>query len=383
MAVWTTAFINELEDSCFLYVEPGGSKDSSGKTTPRSLRRFPVKGPDGKVDPAHLKNALARIPQADIPDSVKARLTKMAQEMLQHMNGRGDADKKSIDPGGDLIYPGLEYKSRAQAVDAVTPEGIVTAVFSVFDEADDPPEAAGQMPDVIHDGAFAETLVERAGRIDLLHNHNWKSVCGKHIEIWEEPAIGGMAKSQYNLNTFWGNETFQLIKAGDLAAYSFGFLRRRNSPEKKSWEVIDGRRHLYRLHLFELGPTPNAIAVHPAARVIEAKSAGGVLLTDMHLPDLLQQAENVLAALVAEGEQLLERRLELGRKSLSAEAMQNIEESAVRMDELGKRLLALATPPAESGDATPAHRSDREVKSFMLRADLARARLRELGITTE
>src|SRR5262249_14273432 len=49
-AVWTTAYINNLSDSAFLYVESGGKKDSQGKTTPRSLRHFPYKDSSGKID---------------------------------------------------------------------------------------------------------------------------------------------------------------------------------------------------------------------------------------------------------------------------------------------------------------------------------------------
>ena len=37
-ATWTTAFVNDLPDSSFLYIEPGGEKDEEGKTKPRSLR---------------------------------------------------------------------------------------------------------------------------------------------------------------------------------------------------------------------------------------------------------------------------------------------------------------------------------------------------------
>lgn len=85
-AVWTTAFINDLPDSSFLYIEPGGSKDSDGKTTPRSLRHFPVKDAGGKVDLPHLRNALARIPQSGVPDAVKARLKAKAERMLSAAN---------------------------------------------------------------------------------------------------------------------------------------------------------------------------------------------------------------------------------------------------------------------------------------------------------
>jgi hypothetical protein len=71
-AVWTTAYINNLPDACFAYIEPGGKKDASGKTTPRSLRHLPYKDASGKVDKAHTRNALARLPQTNIPDAAKA-----------------------------------------------------------------------------------------------------------------------------------------------------------------------------------------------------------------------------------------------------------------------------------------------------------------------
>ena len=81
-AVWSAAYINMLPDSSFLYIEPDGTKDADGKTTPRSKRHFPVKDANGTVDLPHLRNALARIPQSNLLQSIKDRLTKKAQAML-------------------------------------------------------------------------------------------------------------------------------------------------------------------------------------------------------------------------------------------------------------------------------------------------------------
>lgn len=83
-AVWTTAYINDLPDGAFLHVESGGTKDSEGKTTPRSLRHFPYKDANGTVDLPHLRNALARIPQSSLPQNVKDRLTTRAQRILDN-----------------------------------------------------------------------------------------------------------------------------------------------------------------------------------------------------------------------------------------------------------------------------------------------------------
>lgn len=72
-ATWDTAYVNSLPDSAFAVILPGGSKDSDGKTTPRGLRKLPHHNADGGVDLPHLRNALSRAPQADMPDGLRAR----------------------------------------------------------------------------------------------------------------------------------------------------------------------------------------------------------------------------------------------------------------------------------------------------------------------
>ena len=42
LAVWSTAYVNDLPDGAFLYIAPGGEVEE-GKTKPRSLRFFPFK----------------------------------------------------------------------------------------------------------------------------------------------------------------------------------------------------------------------------------------------------------------------------------------------------------------------------------------------------
>lgn len=85
-AVWTTAYINTLPDSAFLYIAPGGTMDAEDKTVPRSLRYFPVRDDAGNLDHPHLMNALARIPQADIPQEAKDKAKAEAQALLAEYN---------------------------------------------------------------------------------------------------------------------------------------------------------------------------------------------------------------------------------------------------------------------------------------------------------
>lgn len=94
-AVWTTAYVNNLPDSAFFHISPGGEKDEEGKTKPRSLRHLPYKDADGKVDLPHLRNAIARAPQVNglAPEKAKA-IQARAQKMLARMQ---DSNKSKMD----------------------------------------------------------------------------------------------------------------------------------------------------------------------------------------------------------------------------------------------------------------------------------------------
>lgn len=92
-ATWSAAQINDLPDAAFAVILSGGKKDASGKTTPRGLRMFPHHTASVKsgtenttVDLPHLRNALARLNQADMPTpdktKAKAHLMAHAKELL-------------------------------------------------------------------------------------------------------------------------------------------------------------------------------------------------------------------------------------------------------------------------------------------------------------
>ena len=87
-ATWTTAYVDDLPDSAFLYVEPGGKKDDDGKTTPRSLRHFPYKDASGKIDVPHLRDAIGRIPQSSLPATKREALQARAEKLLGKQHKR-------------------------------------------------------------------------------------------------------------------------------------------------------------------------------------------------------------------------------------------------------------------------------------------------------
>ena len=70
----STADLNDLPDSAFAYIEPGGTKDGEGKTVPRSNRHFAIN------DAAHVRNALARLPSSPFGDKAAAAVHAAAKK---------------------------------------------------------------------------------------------------------------------------------------------------------------------------------------------------------------------------------------------------------------------------------------------------------------
>lgn len=112
-AFWSTAYVNDLPDSAFLYIEPGGEKDNDGRTKPRSLRHWPVMDASGKLDVDHVRNAIARIPQSKIPglsaDDLKSYQDK-ARDLLAQLTKSADNIAKivkKIDDGDEYYILGI------------------------------------------------------------------------------------------------------------------------------------------------------------------------------------------------------------------------------------------------------------------------------------
>lgn len=79
MAELDTSTENDLPDSAFAYIEDGGTKDSEGKTVPRSLRHFPVH------DAAHVRNALARASSSPFGDKAMGKIKSAANKFGVHV----------------------------------------------------------------------------------------------------------------------------------------------------------------------------------------------------------------------------------------------------------------------------------------------------------
>ena len=88
MAEMTAAAINDLPDSDFAYIEPGG-KVVGGKTEPRSLRHFPIH------DAAHVRNAMARMDQSEFGEKARPKIMAAAKRLGIGMEGKALGELKA------------------------------------------------------------------------------------------------------------------------------------------------------------------------------------------------------------------------------------------------------------------------------------------------
>jgi hypothetical protein len=151
----TAKSINDLPDSAFAYIEPGGSKDEQGKTVPRSKRHFPIH------DAAHVRNALARAPQS--PFGAKA-MPKI----------RAAAKKFGIDVGGSsrpdvagMCVRAFDFEPRSNG-DGRTLEGYA----AVFNQTARIPAFGGDFDEKILPGAFKRSLETRTPVLQFEHGRD-------------------------------------------------------------------------------------------------------------------------------------------------------------------------------------------------------------------
>jgi hypothetical protein len=100
---------NDLPDSAFAYIEPGGKKDESGRTVPRSLRHYPIQ------DKAHVGNALSRAAGAIKKGGKTAQIARSALPKIRaaaKRMGVGKPAEQKKGESGIAIFKGADGEWR-------------------------------------------------------------------------------------------------------------------------------------------------------------------------------------------------------------------------------------------------------------------------------
>ena len=190
-AVWSNAHMNDLPDSAFLYIESGGKKDESGKTVPRSLRHFPYRGMNGKIDLAHTRNAIARIPQSKcgLSEQQKVALQNKARKYLGGKEMEKAMFHIDLEKAGQVYYgpKGGKYRDPAHK--------------QAYKEGSDKKQASGkEWPTTNHPKVDAHAVNELS-----LHAENTQSLYQQR-KAFEKNVVTKISQGKYNpgqANKLW------------------------------------------------------------------------------------------------------------------------------------------------------------------------------------
>jgi len=256
--VWTTAYVNDLPDSSFLYIAPGGTK-TAGKTD-GAHRYFPVKDASGKVDLPHLKNALARIPQASsIPAAARMEAMTKAKGMAKGTSiggppgtyegsagsGRANDDESIFDqmPMAPLLKKKNAGAAMAQmmGINSTPPPTVEVRSFEAVLELRADGEGRtlvgravpyGEVADIPEGrerflyGAFARQLAagpDILQRVKLFDSHQARGgqPVGRTAALSERS--DGLYGDWPLYATSKGNDALELIRTGEVTGLSIGF----------------------------------------------------------------------------------------------------------------------------------------------------------------
>lgn len=292
MAEISAAAINDLPDSAFAYIEPGGEKDADGKTVPRTKRHFPIH------DAAHVRNALARAPQSPFGEKAMAKIHAAAKKFGIEMGDDGNRSIQPADetsPRGPLTYDRtfdldtIEILSRAKGGDGRTVEAYA-AVFNVAQEIHD---QHGDYLERNDPRAFNMTINSGAAKRALpLYNHGMSVVDGRPEAMYGVPlglpleiradSRGLLTVTRYNKSPL-AESILESVKNGDITSQSYRGRIFRSSPDRPRGGYrakADGAlTEVTRLELglSDYGPTPRPYYADAAILSVRARDVAAGL----------------------------------------------------------------------------------------------------------
>lgn len=259
-----TAAIDDLPDDAFAYIEPGGSKDPSGKTTPRSLRHFPIH------DKAHVQNALARAPQSPFGEKAMPKIRAAATKFgIDAADDSGRADSLS---GYVRSFPLEDVSVRTGKTGRE-----VTAYAAVFNTPTEIHDQDGHYNEELDPVVFNRAISDSAPaggrtnwRVGVFYNHGMtlhgtpsdrhSMPIGVPLEI-KPDGRGLLTRTLYHRSDF-ADEIVEGLESGAIPGYSFSgrFLRSNPLIPRGGFRADRGGslRTVRRMEstLREYGPTP-------------------------------------------------------------------------------------------------------------------------------
>jgi HK97 family phage prohead protease len=239
-ATISSADQNDLPDDAFAYIEPGGVKDSSGRTAPRSLRHFLVH------DAAHVRNALARASQSPFGEKAMPKIRAAAKKFGVEVGGEPDADDSSSGrsawggvPERRFTPGGVEVRSAMEGQKI----GGYGAVFGKLSRN------LGGFVELVGTGAFNQARSLGWPNVVARYNHDPNMVLGTTAGRTLQLQTDNVGLDYEVLPPQSRQDIIELVDRGDVQFSSFAF---RVPPGGDEWSTTDQNYPLRTLHEVQL-----------------------------------------------------------------------------------------------------------------------------------
>ena len=170
----------------------------------------------------------------------------------------------------------IEFKTFEVKKAEVGENGKVIGYGAKFGNAD-------RTGDIIHKGAFSKTIMENAGSVILLANHDQDCPIGR-VTSMEEDEYGLKFEAKF-ASTDKAQEYRTLLADGAVDSFSIGYKAIKFDMNS------EGGRNLYECKLYEISPV--AIPMNPEAKLLEVKNVEELDPRDQILKRFELLAKNV------------------------------------------------------------------------------------------
>jgi hypothetical protein len=250
MATLSAAARDNLPDTAFAYIEPGGKK-VNGKTVPGSKRHYPIH------DEAHIRAALSRIGQgARFASQAKGKVMAAAKAKGIHHDAEAGATGRSL----ESLYPEVRYLSDVPEIRSIGDDQPrhITGYAAAFNKLS---RRLGGFVERVMPGAFDATLrAIEAKDLDVnlvcRYNHKDDMLLGttQAGTLQLEADERGLHYDVIPPNC--RADVLEYVQRGDVRYSSFAF-RCLNPGEDDTWGVTDygfPMRSLHRVEALDVAP---------------------------------------------------------------------------------------------------------------------------------
>ena len=299
----SAADINDLPDSAFAFIEPGGSKDAGGKTIPRSKRHFPIQ------DAAHVRNALARLASSPFGDKARPAVVAAAKKFGVEVSDADGDGRAASRPNlellkrrrGSMIRKAerrgmlLEMRAKPDGTGGTSFEfegygAVFDAPFDMWDPWGDP------YTEVVRQGAFTRSLSNPQLDVPFLVGHNDAGIPMARTRNGtmqlSQDSHGLLVKATMDGRRSDVRNLASAVERGDMDEMSIGFvtLGQEWSPDWETRAMLDLELHRGDVSAVALGANAATSGSRMAEvtrqdRPAEARASRGEINDNSNTPD--------------------------------------------------------------------------------------------------